>query len=59
MNYAATVPITSVETMGWLRTAVGIALIVAPGAPMRLAGNRGTWHESSIKRADAREQPGG
>jgi len=24
--------------MGWLRTAVGIALIVAPGAPMRLAG---------------------
>ncbi len=24
--------------MGWLRTSVGIALIVAPGAPMRLAG---------------------
>jgi hypothetical protein len=25
--------------MGWLRTSVGIALMVAPGAPMRLAGN--------------------
>jgi hypothetical protein len=24
--------------MGWLRTSVGIALTVAPGAPMRLAG---------------------
>jgi len=24
--------------MGWLRTGVGIALIAAPGAPMRLAG---------------------
>ena len=24
--------------MGWLRTAVGIALIAAPGVPMRLAG---------------------
>jgi hypothetical protein len=24
--------------MGWLRTAVGVALIVAPGAPLRLAG---------------------
>jgi hypothetical protein len=24
--------------MGWLRTSVGIALIAAPGAPMRLAG---------------------
>lgn len=38
MNYAATVSITSYQAMGWLRTAVGIALIVAPGAPMRLAG---------------------
>jgi len=25
--------------MGWLRTSVGIALMAAPGAPMRLAGN--------------------
>jgi hypothetical protein len=25
-------------SMGWLRTSVGVALIVAPGAPMRLAG---------------------
>jgi hypothetical protein len=24
--------------MGWLRTSVGVALMVAPGAPMRLAG---------------------
>jgi len=24
--------------MGWLRTSVGIALLVAPGAPLRLAG---------------------
>ncbi len=28
----------SSEAMGWLRTSVGIALIVAPGVPMRLAG---------------------
>src|SRR5712692_8864342 len=34
------VSITSYETMGWLRTAVGIVLIVAPGAPMRLAGRQ-------------------
>jgi hypothetical protein len=26
--------------MGWLRTGVGIALIVAPGVPMRLAGRQ-------------------
>jgi len=32
------VSITSYETMGWLRTAVGIALMAAPGVPMRLAG---------------------
>ena len=25
-------------SMGWLRTAVGVALIAAPGVPMRLAG---------------------
>ena len=31
-------PKIKTETMGWLRTSVGIALIVAPGAPMRLAG---------------------
>lgn len=40
VNYAATVSITSYETMGWLRTAVGIALIVAPGAPTRLSGRQ-------------------
>jgi hypothetical protein len=38
LNYAATVPVTSYETMGWLRAAVGIALTAAPGVPMRLAG---------------------
>jgi hypothetical protein len=34
------VAITSYEAMGWLRTAVGIALIVAPAAPMRLSGQQ-------------------
>ena len=38
MEYAATVPITSSEAMGWLRAAVGVALVVAPAAPMRLSG---------------------
>ena len=28
----------SSESMGWLRTSVGIALIAAPGVPMRMAG---------------------
>jgi hypothetical protein len=37
--YAATVAIVNNEAMGWLRALVGIALIVAPGAPMRLAGS--------------------
>jgi hypothetical protein len=32
------VPIISYETMGWLRAAVGAALIAAPAAPMRLSG---------------------
>lgn len=32
-------PITSNETMGWLRALVGVALVVAPEAPMRLAGS--------------------
>jgi hypothetical protein len=40
VNYAATVSITSYEAMGWLRAAVGIALIAAPGAPMRLSGQQ-------------------
>ena len=40
MNYAATVSITSYEAMGWLRAVVGIALIAAPGAPMRLSGQQ-------------------
>jgi hypothetical protein len=34
------VPVASYESMGWLRTAVGVALIAAPGVPMRLAGQR-------------------
>jgi hypothetical protein len=36
--YAAAVPITSAETMGWLRAAVGAGLMAAPGVPMRLSG---------------------
>jgi len=32
------VSITSYEIMGWLRTGVGVALIAAPGVPMRIAG---------------------
>jgi hypothetical protein len=32
------VSITSYEAMGWLRAAVGVALIAAPAAPMRLSG---------------------
>ena len=33
-------PVASYESMGWLRTAVGVALIAAPGVPMSLAGQR-------------------
>ena len=29
---------TFAESMGWLRAAVGVGLIMAPGAPMRLSG---------------------
>jgi len=31
-------PVVTKQSMGWLRTSVGVALIVAPGVPMRLAG---------------------
>jgi hypothetical protein len=34
------VRVASYESMGWLRTAVGVALVAAPGVPMRLAGQR-------------------
>jgi len=37
-RYALVVPTISTGTMGWLRASVGLALMVAPGAPMRLAG---------------------
>ncbi len=37
-QYAPTMPIANSRTMGWLRASVGVALIVAPRAPMRLAG---------------------
>ncbi len=33
-------PPVSLQSMGWLRTSVGIALIVAPGVPLRMAGTR-------------------
>lgn len=32
-------PTINTLTMGWLRTSVGLALMVAPGAPIRVAGN--------------------
>jgi hypothetical protein len=38
VNYAATVPVASDESMGWLRAAVGVALIAAPEVPMRISG---------------------
>jgi hypothetical protein len=38
VNYAADVPVASDESMGWLRAAVGLALIAAPGVPMRISG---------------------
>ncbi|MGA2835257.1 MAG: hypothetical protein ABSF84_01540 [Acidimicrobiales bacterium] len=33
-------PAVNLQSMGWLRTSVGIALIVAPGLPLRLTGTR-------------------
>jgi hypothetical protein len=33
------VPIVKNEAMGWLRALVGVALVVAPEAPMRLSGS--------------------
>ena len=38
LRYAAEVSIPNSEAMGWLRALVGVALVVAPGAPMRLSG---------------------
>ena len=37
-GYAAQVSTSASEVMGWLRASVGVALLAAPGAPMRLAG---------------------
>jgi hypothetical protein len=37
-RFALAVPTISTATMGWLRTSVGMSLMVAPGAPMCLAG---------------------
>jgi hypothetical protein len=34
------VSVTSYEAMGWLRAAVGVALIAAPKVPMRLTGRK-------------------
>jgi hypothetical protein len=39
LSYAAVVPLANNERMGWLRSLVGVALIIAPGAPMRLSGS--------------------
>jgi hypothetical protein len=38
VNYAAIVSMTGSQAIGWLRAAVGVGLMVAPGVPMRLAG---------------------
>jgi hypothetical protein len=38
VDYAAGVPVASDEAMGWLRAAVGLGLIAAPGVPMRISG---------------------
>lgn len=40
LRYAHSVPAIRMSSMGWLRTTVGVALIAAPGAPMRLAGTQ-------------------
>jgi hypothetical protein len=40
VRYARSVPAIRTGTMGWLRTSVGLALMIAPGAPMRLAGSQ-------------------
>jgi hypothetical protein len=37
-HYAASVPVTRIEMMGWLRAAVGVSLMAAPGLPLRMAG---------------------
>jgi len=34
-------PSITTRTMGWMRTSVGVALLAAPGAPMRMAGTGG------------------
>jgi len=39
LGYAPAMPIANSRTMGWLRAFVGVALVVAPEAPMRLAGS--------------------
>lgn len=36
-RYARAVPSIHTSAMGWLRTSVGIALMAAPGAPLRLS----------------------
>jgi len=36
--------------MGWLRSAVGAALLLAPNVPMRLAGNEPTAAETLLMR---------
>lgn len=40
LRYAHPVPAVRMGSMGWLRTTVGVALVAAPGAPMRLAGTQ-------------------
>jgi hypothetical protein len=44
------VPIASYRTMGWLRAAVGVALMAAPAVPMRLAGRDPSSAEELLMR---------
>jgi len=44
------VPIASYQTMGWLRAAVGVALLAAPVVPMRLLGRETAPAEELLMR---------
>ncbi len=46
----SSVPITRCEAMGWLRSAVGVALVTAPRVPMRLANQEPTGADTLLMR---------
>jgi uncharacterized membrane protein HdeD (DUF308 family) len=47
-RYDGSVPEDMAERMGWLRAAVGVALIVAPGGPLRLSNPHGATGASRL-----------